>query len=78
MEAEHRARPNPRSAHPTGPQAPYQPSESQGVSTEMRCSDQTAQFGMLPLSWTETGRYQYAAKACRSLNVRKSELGHLI
>ncbi|UZF90770.1 hypothetical protein [Bosea sp. NBC_00550] len=33
-ENEHRAGPNPRSAHPTGPHAPYEPRDSEGLAAE--------------------------------------------
>jgi hypothetical protein len=38
-ENEHRAGPNPRSAHPTGPHAPYDLSDPDGLSAEKHYSD---------------------------------------
>lgn len=38
-ENEHRAGPNPRSAHPTGPHAPYEPNDPDGLAAEKHYSD---------------------------------------
>jgi hypothetical protein len=38
-DGEHRAGPNPRSAHPTGPHAPYEHSDSQGIAAEKHWSE---------------------------------------
>lgn len=40
-DAERRAGPNPRSAHPTGPHAPYEPGDSDGIAAEKHYSDPT-------------------------------------
>lgn len=41
-ETEHRAGPNPRSAHPTGPHAPYEPWDGEGIAAEKHYSDPVA------------------------------------
>jgi hypothetical protein len=38
-ENENRAGPNPRSAHPTGPHAPYEPGDSDGLAAEKHHSE---------------------------------------
>lgn len=38
-ESERRAGPNPRSAHPTGPHAPYEPHDTDGLAAEKHYSD---------------------------------------
>ncbi|WP_306224091.1 hypothetical protein [Bosea beijingensis] len=38
-ESENRAGPNPRSAHPTGPHAPYEPDDPEGLAAEKHHSE---------------------------------------
>lgn len=38
-QTEHRAGPNPRSAHPTGPHAPYDPNDPDGLAAEKHYSE---------------------------------------
>ncbi|HEV7257569.1 MAG TPA: hypothetical protein VGN82_07285 [Bosea sp. (in: a-proteobacteria)] len=45
-ETEHRAGPNPRSAHPTGPNAPYEPWDREGIAAEKHHSDPVADTAM--------------------------------
>jgi hypothetical protein len=45
-ENEHRAGPNPRSSHPTGPHAPYEPNDTDGLAAEKHYSDRIADAGI--------------------------------
>lgn len=42
-ETEHRAGPNPRSGHPTGPHPPYEPNDRQGMAAEKHHSESTSE-----------------------------------